>query len=63
MDPLANCLPVPEAAAKYGVDVRRLRGAIWTNRLLEPIGDVELDLVQDDETLHRWVEKQRGKQA
>lgn len=53
-------IPILEAAFRYGVNERRLRGAVWTNRLLDPIGDAQLDLVQDDETLRRWVEKQRG---
>lgn len=58
-----EAIPIDEAAVKYGVDPRRLRGAVWTNRLLDPIGDPHLELVQDDETLRRWVEKQRGQQA
>lgn len=53
-------IPIIEAVFRYGVDERRLRGAVWTNRLLDPIGDPALDLVQDDDTLRRWVEKQRG---
>jgi hypothetical protein len=55
-----NIISIPEAAAKYGVEERRLRGAVWTDRLLEPIGDLHLDRVQDDDTLRRWVEKQKG---
>ena len=62
MDPLANLLPVTEAALKYGVDLKRLRGAVFMNRLHDPIGDFQLDLVQDDEVLERWVAKQKAVQ-
>jgi hypothetical protein len=57
-----QAIPIEDAAAKHGVDVRRLRGAVWTNGLLDPIGDVSQDLVQEDDTLGRWVEKQKERQ-
>lgn len=50
-----NVIPIPEAAAKYSMDVKRLRGAVWRNRLTDPLGDVEADLVQDDELLERYA--------
>jgi hypothetical protein len=53
-----NVQTIQEAAAKHNVDERRLRGAVFQNRVHDPIGDPAADLVQDDETLARWVEKQ-----
>jgi hypothetical protein len=56
-------LPIPEAAEKYGVDVRRLRGAVWqenqTGRLSLPIGCSESDVIYDGEELRTWVEMQK----
>lgn len=57
-DPIV--IPIPMAAKKYCVDVKRLRGAVFTSRNLQPIGDFKLDVVQDDETLQRWVAKQKA---
>lgn len=45
---LANVLPIPEAAAKYGLDVKRLRGYVWRNDLHDPIGCAKIDRVYDD---------------
>lgn len=52
-------ITIPQAAVRYRVDEKRLRGAVWVNGLFDPIGDVALDLVQEDETLARWAAKQR----
>lgn len=61
---LDNLLTIPEAAAKYSINEKRLRGAVWqenqTGRLDLPIGDSKADTVQDDAFLHRWVERQRS---
>lgn len=57
---MSDVIEIQAAATKYGIDPRRLHGAVFTNRLLDPIGDPHLELVQDDDTLRRWVEKQRG---
>lgn len=59
---MSDQIDITEAAIKYGVDAKRLRGAVYLNGLGDPIGDAERDLVQDDETLRRWVEKQKGAQ-
>lgn len=55
-----DTLSIPEAATKYGVDAKRLRGAIYMNGLHDPIGDPATDRVQDDATLERWVAKHKG---
>lgn len=59
-----NVLTIAEAAAKYGIDEKRLLGAIWmenqTGKLQLPIGDYAKGLVQDDSILHLWVDKQLG---
>jgi hypothetical protein len=58
----APAIPIPDAAAKYEVSEKRLRGAVWrenvTGDLAAPIGSFKQDLVQDDETLKRWVRRQ-----
>lgn len=56
-------LKIPDAAAKYRVDEKRLRGAVFMHntgpfRTDLPFGDEKLDLVQDDDFLHRWLKKQ-----
>lgn len=54
-------MTIPEAAAKYGVDVRRLRGIVWrencTGALELPIGSYESDQVYDCERLRAWAER------
>jgi hypothetical protein len=66
---MTNVITIPEAAAKHGLGEKgdkRLRWAVvlGTRRADDeeykgyPIGDPAADLVQDDETLARWVEKQ-----
>lgn len=46
---LDNILTIPEAAAKYGYDPKRLRGYVWrenqTGALDLPIGDLATDQV------------------
>lgn len=64
-------IPIPEAAAKYDVCVKRLRGAVYMDnqnlcpsrveRL--PIGDLAQDVVQDDEFLARWVRSHKSEGA
>jgi hypothetical protein len=60
---LDNVLTIPEAAQKYGVDVKRLRGIVWrenlTGALELPIGSFKEDKVQDDERLEAWASSQR----
>lgn len=60
-------ISISEAAAKYGIDERRLLGAIWmenqTGNLQLPIGSFELRMVQDDERLAVWAAQQRGPQS
>lgn len=51
-------ISIPAATSKYGLDIRRLRGAVFTNRNGDPLGDPAADLVQDDETLARWAQRQ-----
>lgn len=50
-----DLLTIPEAAAKYGIDPKRLRGAVYrehqTGALHLPIGSYEQDMVYDDERL------------
>ena len=54
---MSDVLPIPEAAEKYSVDVKRLRGKIWqeqqTGALDLPIGDLATDQVYDDWRLQR----------
>jgi hypothetical protein len=53
----AKLIPIPEAAVKYGIDVKRLRGYVWQNRLRDPIGSLETDQVVDDWRLQRLAVK------
>jgi hypothetical protein len=39
--------PIPELAAKYGIDVKRLRGRVLRNGHRDPIGCVALDVAYD----------------
>jgi hypothetical protein len=48
-------LSIAEASAKYGIDPKRLRGYIWRNGLLDPIGCITVDGVYDDWRLQRLV--------
>jgi hypothetical protein len=54
-------LTIPEAARKYHINEKRLRGAVWTNRLTDPIGSLETDQVYDDWRLQRLGEKNESK--
>lgn len=56
MSELTSTLPIPVAAEKYCVDARRLRGAVFSNRNGDPLGDPATDLVQVDATLERWAQ-------
>lgn len=55
---LDNLLTIPEAAAKYSINEKRLRGAVWQNRLTDPIGDLATDQVYDDWRLHKLAERE-----
>lgn len=44
---------IPDAAAKYGIDVKKLRGYVWRNNLTDPIGCIKADRVYDDWRLQR----------
>jgi hypothetical protein len=57
---LDTLLAIPEAARKYHINEKRLRGAIWTNRLTDPIGSLETDQVYDDWRLKALADKQRS---
>lgn len=61
---MTDIMTIPEAAALHGVDVKRLRGAVWreneTGNLTLPIGCIATDRVQNDHTLETWLEKQRA---
>ena len=35
----SGLVPIEEAAAALGIDVKRLRGYVWRNSLRDPIGD------------------------
>lgn len=50
---MSETISIPEAAAKYSINEKRLRGAVWTNRLTDPIGSIETDQVYDDWRLQR----------
>jgi len=54
---LDNLLTIPEAAEKHHINVKRLRGAVWTEhqtgRLDLPIGDLATDQVLDDWRLEK----------
>lgn len=54
---MSEYLAVEEAARKYDIPVKRLRGAIWTNGLLDPIGSLETDQVVEDWRLVRFAER------
>jgi hypothetical protein len=64
---MSDPISIPEAAAKYGVDVRRLRGRIWqenmTGELSAPIGSVAEDVVYDDDRLKACVRELAGSVA
>lgn len=49
---MSNLISIPEAAAKHGIDVKRLRGKVWqehqTGAIDLPIGSLETDQVYDD---------------
>lgn len=54
--------PIPEAAERYGVDVKRLRGAVFRgctkdNRLSDPIGSLATDQVYAW-SVERWAKRQ-----
>lgn len=51
-------IPIPEAARKYRVDVKRLRGYVFRNNLNDPIGDLATDQVYDDWRLQRLAPQQ-----
>jgi hypothetical protein len=57
---LDTLLTIPEAARKYHINEKRLRGAVWTNRLTDPIGSLETDQVYDDWRLQKLAEKERS---
>lgn len=46
-------ISIVEAATKYGLDVKRLRGYVWRNDLHDPIGCLQADMVYDDWRLQR----------
>ena len=50
---MSDTIGIPEAAQRYGIDVKRLRGAVWQNRLTDPIGDLATDQVLDDWRLEK----------
>ena len=43
----ADAKPIPELAAKYGIDPKRLRGRVLRNQLDDPIGCAALDTCYD----------------
>jgi hypothetical protein len=57
-------IPIAEAAAKYGIDIRKLRGAIWqdsvTGRLDLPMGVSSQDMVIDNDRLRDWAAFQKN---
>lgn len=46
-------ISIVDAATKYRLDVKRLRGFVWRNGLMDPIGCLESDQVYDDWRLQR----------
>ena len=57
-----DLIPIEEAAAKYGCDLKRLRGAIWRgctkdNRISDPIGSLDAGLVYGW-SVERWAKRQ-----
>jgi hypothetical protein len=66
MDDEEQLIPIPVAAEKYGIDIRKLRGAIWHDsvkgRLDLPMGVSSQDMVIDNDRLRDWAAYQnRGR--
>jgi hypothetical protein len=59
MDDEEQLIPIPVAAEKYGVDIRKLRGAVWHDnvkgRLDLPMGVSSQDMVIDNDRLRDWA--------
>jgi hypothetical protein len=53
---MSDVLSIPEAAAMYGINEKRLRGYIWRNGLMDPIGCLALDTVYNDWRLRRLAQ-------
>lgn len=60
-NPDDELLPIPEAAVRYGVDVKRLRGAVLRGctkdcRLSDPVGSLTTDEVYAW-SVERWAKR------
>lgn len=52
-------VPIPDAAAKFGLDVKRLRGYVHRNGAFDPIGSLKTDVVYES-SVEAFVRRTSG---